>query len=383
MDERSTSGEQSPDDLHFQQTAAALAGSDEPATADLPLQNECEAGEAESGAVETAADGDQPWSRTGLTVLLTGGLLTALTIVVGTQFQAETKDGPIKPTTEYATIATAELLRRPLNSDICHELLLRNDITADDLKAALLYLARERRAPELQVLLQLVNDLPPDARDSYLHNLTRLFAGLQIESESLKDALLPLKRHPVASVRQVVTAVQMTVDQRLPPLPRLDATERQEALSAMSLVATAGQQTEFAERLQQLAVDDSTPPDVGSDVVHTIATLRISDTRKAAQMIECLAEPPLREASLLAIADLPPEAWPDDQLGFLAAGLIAWLAEQSDMDRDEARYELADKLTREIGARLPPNKQERFNARLLELLGTSAYSGATPDIDGR
>ncbi|GAB5444434.1 MAG: hypothetical protein Fues2KO_47830 [Fuerstiella sp.] len=368
MDERSTSGEQSPDDLHFQHTAAALAGYDEPATAGLPLQNETEAGEAESGVVETAAGDEQPWSRTGLTVLLTGGLLTALAIVVGTQFQAETKDGPTKPPTDYTTIATAELLRRPLNSAICHELLLRNDITAEDLKAALLHLARERRAPELQVLLQLVNDLPPDARDSYLHNLTRLFAALQIESESLKDALLPLKRHPVASVRQIVAAVQMTVDQQLPPLQQLNKAERQEALSALRHVATTRQQTEFAERLQQLAVDDSTPPDVGRDVVHTIGKLRISDTRKAEQLIECLAAPLLREASLQAIAELPPESWPDDQLGFLAAGLISWLAELSPEQRQTTRRDVAVRLADELSRWLPAPKRARFDVRLSELL---------------
>lgn len=368
MDERSTSGEQSPDDFHSQQAAAALAKSDEPATADLLLQNETEAGESESGTVETATDGDQPWSRTGLTVLLMGGLLTALAIVVSVQFQADSNDGPAKPTTDYDTIATAELLRRPLNSDICHELLLRNDITAEDLKAALLHLARERRAPELQVLLQLVNDLPPDARDSYLHNLTRLFAGLQIESESLKDALLPLKRHPAESVRQVVTAVQMTVDQQLPPLQQLNSAERKEALSAMRLVATAGQQTEFAERLQQLAVDDSTPPDVGRDVVHTIGKLRISDTRKAEQLIECLAAPPLREASLQAIAELPPEFWPDDQLGFLAAGLLSWLAELSPEQRQTTKGDIAVRLADELSRRLPASKRARFDARLSELM---------------
>lgn len=305
-----------------------------------------------------------------MVILLTAGALSAVVICATPKPNAP--DGPNAALsgggTDLSNWSTDELLQQKLSQAVSRELLRRDGVSLQQLQAALQLLAKQQRRPELQVLKQLVVELPKDAPTRDLRNLTQLFARLQIDAAVLRRSLRALLKESHMAARQVAHAALVDLDGTLPTTPQGSPKQQVERLQSVPLVPSNQLHPQLADQLQKIAEAETAERAVRRAAVRSLSQLNLPPKERSYRLTETVQLPTLREASLRAIAEIPPEQWPDDRLGFLAAGIIAWLAELPAHQRYSSRADVARQLAGQLTERLPGDKRKRFEARLAELM---------------
>ena len=270
-----------------------------------------------------------------------------------------------------ADIDTAALLAFQPSRSTCDEILRRDAVSTEHLTAALLFLARQQRVPTLRVLVQRTQQLTDQSSTAELVNLTRLFADLVAKSDGWRDSVVELTHGDSAQTRRVAYATQILIDDGLESVVHPDAPDDQiaEVLRALPLVASESLQQAMYDDVKRVISDKQTAALTRNTAIEISAQLSGRQAEKTRDLVALLRNEQDMEPSLRAINRIPAGTWPDDQIGFLAAGLISWVAEQSDIGRNSKQTALARTLSEKLTQRLEPSKRARFQNRMSELLG--------------
>ncbi len=268
-------------------------------------------------------------------------------------------------------IETAALLKLQPCHSVCDEILRRDAVSTEQLEGALLFLARQKRIPTLRVLITRTQELSDESSTTELVNLTRLFASLVSESDGWRDDVIHLTRSKSAPTRKVAYATQILIDDGLKKMVRPEADDDQitDVLQALPLVASESLQQAIYDDLKQIIAAEETTPSTREAAIEVSTQLSGRQAEKTRDLVTLLRKKQHVEPSLRAINQLPPETWPDDQIGFLAASLISWVADQPDIQSNSKRTILARSLGKKLTHRLEPSGQARFQSRMAELLG--------------
>lgn len=307
--------------------------------------------------------------RESLTVIGVAVLLTVVLLLLAFRSSSQ----PVKrKQDEFTGTETSKLLRLKKTDAVCQELLKRNGVSLPVLRDCLLHLAKSRRTTNLNILLAWIKALPADAPYSEQQNASRVLSdmsatqrqhGQEQMSQWAKDDL------SIAAKRMVSATELATGPDRFDLLSAATDTDRlKECLIVLPLIPSVAVQESYYDDIQLLLARSTNEQSTADDplqrlLITTIARMRGRDTDRARDLVELIVA---KQHSALAIAcldQLPAESWPDQQLGFLAAAVIAFVADSNSEADRQAGFALGEK----IANRLPEEKRSRFTKRLAEL----------------
>lgn len=259
----------------------------------------------------------------------------------------------------------------------CWRQLVVRDAPLSDLQHCLQLLALDMRTTDHRALLALAQQLQDDAPQTALRNLCRLFAGLsdRQQQQCRADIIDLAERNRSHAVRQVALACRMQLDgsaatafstAKTAPDELSDLLAATKLIPSLTLQAAAYDDIRPFIRLSENSADPAALA-LQRQAVQTAAELPGRESEKARDLIKLARESQDPTAAFEGIRRLPPDLWPADELGHLAAQVIAFIARLPAAQRDAADARIAFELADQLIHRLPANKRARFENRLLEL----------------
>ena len=327
-----------------------------------------------------STDVDQPDARRvraveAVVVLATITITCTLLWIALLPVESDSDDDPPPPAL-LAQQQTSELLTLARTENVCREILRRDDVSAVTLQASLIRLARLRQLSQPEMLADLVVNADKDADDKSLQNFSRLHDRLPAETrETIRDRMVEIVSTGNTSIaRRVAFAVWISIDgdghaafeKALPDDELLN-----DLLKALPLVASRSVQKELYDNVRPFLADLSEAASGNNEVrelaIDVMVKLSGRESEKASDLIRLLAGRRSEASAISGLAALPPESWPEDQLGILAAGIIAWLAELPVEQRKSPDATVAFDLGQRVSERLEEEKRARLQQRLAEL----------------
>lgn len=309
-------------------------------------------------------------NTTGSILIIGGAILVSVVLLVGSPGRGDARDS-ISGTSEAqaATLTKQQLVAIRPSPAACRELLRRDEATPEELRDAVMFLARHQRQPKLQVLLSLMKQLPSDCSDAEIANFIRLLATTRTRSRDWKEQVRPLVNHASRATRTIAMATSVLLDDELGPTwSAIDTPHRiPELIRALALVESAPLQETLYEDVYALATSPDSDEAVRHAAIAVMPEMSGCKTDQAGDIIDLLRQRRDIPAAMAAIAKIPPEDWPTDQLGFLAAALIAYAADTPNHQSDTVTMRTVKYLANELAKKLEPADRNRFQARLSEL----------------
>lgn len=308
---------------------------------------------------------------------------------------------------DMATYSTKELLGLARTESVCREIFKREGVDLPTLNAALIRVSTISKKSRFELLHQLIASLPATASHAQVANVCTLIGTVSDEEQrelvGIVQTLLAAPETSQSACRASF-AIWLSVDRDvetvfvraaeygetdtlIASLPLVDSIEMRRSFYDQLKPILAQARNDQSSDEQQFAAVPSFSHEITSDspalsesLSHSgkFETLKVAiavcvqlegrESEKAADLIRLLSDRELRPTVIDSLARLSVKHLPQDQLGFVASEVIAFIAEQPIGNRSQSEMASALQLAHRIGDRLPKDKQARLRKRLTELL---------------
>ncbi|MEZ6129957.1 MAG: hypothetical protein R3C59_14840 [Planctomycetaceae bacterium] len=303
-----------------------------------------------------------------VTIVLCGGVMFVA-------FQPRDNSSAAAPpaSPEIDTSDSNTLRRLPRTARVATELLQQPDIDRATLRSALIRMATFKQTEPETLLWELIAGLTADSSAALRRNLVRLVADFPDRSTSEQRGQLKQLTGSANSpaTQQVAFAAWIGLDKNIGAAfehARSNEQQLTEFLTALPMVESESVRRQASNSIRTLwQADSETSIRIQEQAVQTMVQLPGSATEKSSELIALLEARRLRSAAIQALTDLPSASWSARDLGKLAAGLIAWIAEHPADDRHSTSMAAAWELCEQLVPMLPEAKRERFQQRVDQL----------------
>ena len=317
-------------------------------------------------------------------LLALGAVATAALLAVGhcVHTAATAVSSAAVPST--SSLHTSQLLQLSRTEDVCLELLHRDGLDAKTRMACLLRLAvlRQQSAPD--VLKTLILSVPQGAPTALQHNLCGLASELSpADAERLVIRLRDADRKtPTSAALTVSVAILLTINRTDEDVRLATSSQkliRDQFLQSVTLLPTASARRRVYRALRGLLLSadsdqktehrqEGSVADGLKNVMAALCRVSVDERTKTADLVRLADNPHLRKQAMDALANIPPEFWPPDELGHIAAHCVGIIA---GIDADERTSDESASVLRVVQLarqRMSGHKATRLTSRLHQLL---------------